>query len=142
MYAFSTCTHTIWHADSQPPAVKGAPGAVSVLGSLVDQLVKRGEGVIGELDLGNGGVAHGREANGKARDALLAEGGVEDAVPPKAVEQANRATKDTTKADVLAKDSRPGGWCLVVVWTRQRTWGWWPSRCAARRSQQCTGSSA
>ena len=57
-------------ADGEAPTVVLAAGAVAQLGGLVDDLVEGGEDVVGELDLGDGSVAHGGYADPEARDAL------------------------------------------------------------------------
>ncbi len=70
--------------DGERSTLEGvvASGRVALLGRLVDELVKRRENVIAELDLGNGRRTDTRQADTKAGDALLGEGRVEDTLLP------------------------------------------------------------
>lgn len=79
--------------------------SVPVLGCLVDDLVERGEYVVGELYLGDRRVAHGSQADGEAHHALLGQRRVEHAPGPVLRAQVNGGAKHATKCNIFAEDA-------------------------------------
>lgn len=78
--------------------------AIPQLRTLVDDLVKGREHVVGKLDLGNGPHALRRKADAEAHDALLRQRRVEHPVCAVRLGQLHRASEHASKGDVLAKD--------------------------------------
>ena len=79
--------------------------SIAVLGKLGDDLVVGRKDEVGELDLGNGHQAVERHADGRADDAALREGRVDDAVVAELVVKARRHAEDAAHlADVFAHD--------------------------------------
>jgi hypothetical protein len=92
-----------WRANQKATTVKEVAGAIAVLGSLVDDLVKGREDVVGELNLCNAPVAHGGITDGEAGNALLTQRRVEDAVRPELLPQVHAAAEHAAKGHVLAE---------------------------------------
>jgi hypothetical protein len=92
------------HADRQSTTVyAGAPGAVSVLGCFVVDLVKGREDVVGELNFSYRAHALCSCSNSKANQPLLAEGRVEHSVGAKVGSKVHGAAEDSAKLNVLPK---------------------------------------
>src|SRR5690554_5116963 len=83
--------------NGQPADIEQVSGAVTELGTLVDDLVESRKNIISELDLGHGHRALGRQAIGKADDALLHQGRVETALASVLLLQMAGSTENPTK---------------------------------------------
>lgn len=77
--------------------------SVAKLGRLVDELVKRGEHIVGKLDLGNGFQPFRRSTNGKPNDPLLCQRRIEDSIRPEFRLEVDRAAEDAAKSDILSE---------------------------------------
>src|SRR5699024_3989531 len=83
--------------DGQPADIEQVSGAVTEVGTLVDDLVESRKNIIGELDLGHGHRALGRQTIGKANNALLHQGRVEAALASILLLQVAGGTENPTK---------------------------------------------
>lgn len=80
-------------------------------------LVESREYVVGELDLGDSGDTDVGQADPEARDALLAQRGVEHAIRAEAIAEAHRAAEHAAELHVLAEEHCRGRLDLSMKWS-------------------------
>lgn len=93
----------VGRSENELAAIKFVTRTISVLGSLVDNLIESRENVISELHLSDGSCAGGCEADSKTTDTLLGERSVENSVSAVFLVETHRAAEDTSKLDVLTE---------------------------------------
>lgn len=95
----------VGRADRQAADVELVAAAVAVLGCLVDDLVKRREDVVCELNLRDGRVAHSGHSDGEADHSLLGQRRVEHAVRTVLLAKVNRRAEHTAEGNILTENN-------------------------------------
>ena len=78
--------------------------SVTILGSLVDDLIEGGENVVTKLNFSYAGVASDSCPDGEAKDSLFGEGGIEHSVCAVALIEAHGATEDSSELYILPEN--------------------------------------